>query len=117
MSKDAVNVNGEFPRTPQYVEECQHPEALDQSVVLGSVVICTFSAGFFNGTSSVTAIIETARVLGFMGFILVANPTYGDFIAEPIPFSIPGILIPKTNDSLVCYVTFTEIFPGFIIIL
>ncbi|KAI5672987.1 hypothetical protein M9H77_13351 [Catharanthus roseus] len=101
MSKDAVNVNGEFPRTPQYVEECQHPEALDQSVVLGSVVICTFSAGFFNGTSSVTAIIETARVLGFMGFILVANPTYGDFIAEPIPFSIPGILIPKTNDSLV----------------
>ncbi|XP_059639719.1 subtilisin-like protease SBT2.4 [Cornus florida] len=99
LAKDAVKVSGTFPRTPDYIEECQHPEALDSIIVRGSIVICTFSAGFYNGTSTVTAIIETSKVLGFMGFVLVANPVYGDFIAEPVPFYVPGIMIPKTNDA------------------
>ncbi|TQD98725.1 hypothetical protein C1H46_015634 [Malus baccata] len=86
LARDAVKADGTFPRTQPYVEECQYPEALDHNVVQGSIVICTFSAGFYNGTSSLTAIINTAKGLGFMGFILVANPAYGDFIAEPIPF-------------------------------
>ncbi|KAL9146735.1 hypothetical protein ABFS82_13G129900 [Erythranthe guttata] len=98
-ARDAVKVNGAFPRTPPYVEECQYPEALDPTVVQGSVVICTFSSGFYNGTSNLTAVIQTARVLGFTGFVLAANPDYGDFIAEPIPFSIPGIMIPRTTDA------------------
>ncbi|GJY91766.1 subtilisin-like protease SBT2.4 [Tanacetum coccineum] len=34
-----------------------------------------------------------------MGFVLIANPMYGDFLTEPLPFSIPGIMIPKTSDS------------------
>ncbi|KAK3017719.1 hypothetical protein RJ639_003075, partial [Escallonia herrerae] len=101
LAKDAVKLNGTFPRTLQYVEECQYPEALDPIAVQGSVVICTFSAGFYNGTSTLTAIIDTARILGFMGFVFVANPVYGDFIAEPIPFSVPGIMIPRTSDALI----------------
>ncbi|XAR53811.1 Cucumisin [Bertholletia excelsa] len=99
LAKDAVKENGTFPKTPPYTEECQFPEALDPAKALASIVICTFSDGFYNGTSSVTAIIETARALGFMGFVLVANPRYGDFIAEPIPFSMPGIMIPRTSDT------------------
>ncbi|KAF8409609.1 hypothetical protein HHK36_005687 [Tetracentron sinense] len=99
LAKDAVKVNGTFPKTPQYVEECQYPEALDPIIVQGSVVICTFSLGFFNETSTVTAIIDTAKALGFMGFALVANPVYGDFIAEPIPLSVPGIMIPRITDT------------------
>ncbi|KAH6787745.1 PA-domain containing subtilase family protein [Perilla frutescens var. hirtella] len=99
LARDAIKVDGTFPRAPQYVEECQYPEALDPIVVQGSVVICTFSAGFYNGTSNLTAIINTAKALGFMGFVLVANPTYGDFIAEPIPFSVPGIMIPRASDA------------------
>ncbi|KAL0012265.1 hypothetical protein SO802_007373 [Lithocarpus litseifolius] len=101
LAKDAVKINGTFPRTPQYIEECQFPEALDRNVVLGSVIICTFSDGFYNGTSTLTAIVDTARTLGIMGFILVANPTYGDFIAEPIPFTVPGIMIPSVADAKV----------------
>lgn len=101
LAKDAVNINGTFARTPQYIEECQFPEALDRNVVLGSVIICTFSDGFYNGTSTLTAIVDTARILGIMGFILVANPTYGDFIAEPIPFAVPGIMIPSVADAKV----------------
>ncbi|KAI3989321.1 hypothetical protein MKX01_026904 [Papaver californicum] len=99
LAKDAVKENGTFPKTPEYVEECQYPEALDPSAVQGSIVICSFSAGFANGTSTVTAISDTARALGFTGFILVANPAYGEFIAEPIPFSVPGIMIPRLVDA------------------
>ena len=101
LAKDAVKINGTFPRTPQYIEECQFPEALDRNVVLGSVIICTFSDGFYNGISTLTAIVDTARTLGIIGFILVANPTYGDFIAEPIPFAVPGIMIPSVADAKV----------------
>lgn len=101
LAKDAINLSGAFPRTPEYVEECQHPEAFDPNIVRGSIVICTFSAGFYNETSTITAIVDTARVLGFMGFVLVANPSYGDFIGQPIPFSVSGALIPKVADAKV----------------
>ncbi|GAB2301054.1 hypothetical protein Dimus_035090 [Dionaea muscipula] len=101
LAKDAVKTNGKFPKTPPYVEECQFPGALDPIVVEGSIVICTFSVGFFNQTSTVTAIIETAKILGFMGFVLIANPNYGDFIATPIPFKVPGIMVPRTADAQV----------------
>lgn len=39
------------------------------------------------------------ELLRFMGFVFIANPMYGDFLTEPLPFSIPGIMIPKTSDS------------------
>lgn len=101
LAKDAVKTNGTFPWTPEYLEECQHPEALDPIKVFGSVIICNFSEGFVNGTSTIAGIVSTAKALGFEGFILTANPSYGDYIAEPIPFSIPGILIPSVADTKV----------------
>ncbi|KAE8686376.1 Subtilisin-like protease SBT2.4 [Hibiscus syriacus] len=99
LAKDAISLSGTFPRTPPYVEECQYPEAFDPNIVRGSIVICTFSAGFYNDTSTLTAVIDTATVLGFMGFILVANPSYGDFIGQPIPYSVSGTLITKVADA------------------
>nr|GFA65385.1 subtilisin-like protease SBT2.4 [Tanacetum cinerariifolium] len=54
---------------------------------------------FLKGSSNPTAISNTARTLNFMGFVLIANPMYGDFLTEPLPFSIPGIKIPKTSYS------------------
>lgn len=101
LAKDAVKINGTFPRTPEYLEECQHPEAFDPSKVFGSIIICTFSEGFLNQTLTLAAIIDTAKALKFEGFIFTANPSYGDYIAEPIPFGIPGILIPSVADSKV----------------
>lgn len=101
LARDSLNENGTFPNTPQYIDECQYPEAFDPFVVQGSIVMCTFSGGFFNGTSTITAIIEVARALGFVGFVLLANPVYGDFVAEALPFSIPGIMIPRIADAQV----------------
>ncbi|KAJ9566261.1 hypothetical protein OSB04_002227 [Centaurea solstitialis] len=76
LAKDAVLAYGDFPRTPEFTDEW-----------------------FLNGSSNLRSIINTARTLGFMGFVFVANPSYGDFIAEPYPFSVPGIMIPKTSDT------------------
>ncbi|KAK9133228.1 hypothetical protein Scep_012756 [Stephania cephalantha] len=99
LAKDALKPNGAFPRTPEYIEECQHPEVLNPDQVRGSIVICTFSAGFYNATSTIAAIIDTSKILGFAGFVFIANPAYGDFIAQPIPFSLPSIMIPRVAES------------------
>ncbi|XP_057962187.1 subtilisin-like protease SBT2.4 isoform X2 [Malania oleifera] len=99
LAKDAIKANWTSPKSPEYMEECQYPEALEPAIVHDSVVICTFSAGFSKGTSTLTAIINTAKLLGFMGFVLVANPTYGDFVVEPIPFSVPAIMIPTVASA------------------
>ncbi|KAL4563004.1 hypothetical protein LXL04_027035 [Taraxacum kok-saghyz] len=99
LAKDAVLANGSFPRTSQYIEECQYPEALDPEIVRQSIVICMFSKGFNRGSSSITDIANTGRALGFAGFVFVANPSLGDFITDPYLFLIPGIMIPKVNDS------------------
>lgn len=103
LAKDALNRNATFPRTAPYVEECQFPEAFDPLLVRGNIVICTFSSGFLNQTSTIPNILHTASTLGFVGFLFVANPAYGDFIAEPIPFSVPGIMIPEVADAQVTY--------------
>lgn len=69
--------------------------------MLGSIIICTFSGGFYNGTSTLAGIIGTVKALGMEGFVLVANPSYGDYIAEPMPFAFSGILIPRVEDAKV----------------
>ncbi|XP_074580686.1 subtilisin-like protease SBT2.4 [Curcuma longa] len=82
-------------------EECQFADALQPELVINSVVICSFSQGFLNGTSSLAAILDTAKALHFIGFIFIANPAYGDFVAHPLPFSVPGIMIPRVADAQV----------------
>ena len=101
LARDAMKRTGQSPGTASYTEECQHPEELDKSVVEGSLLICRFSSGFLNMRSEISAIQETAKILGALGFILVANPIYGDFVAEPVLFSIAGIVIPNIAVSKV----------------
>lgn len=101
MAKDAIKINGTFPRTSEYIEECQYPEALDPVKVLGKVVICNFSTGFYTLKSTLAAIINTAKTLGFEAFILAANPSFGDYIAEPLTLPVSGILIPRVADAKV----------------
>ncbi|KAK7348405.1 hypothetical protein VNO80_22960 [Phaseolus coccineus] len=101
LAKDAVKIKGTSPKTQEYIEECQHPEDLDPKILLGSIIVCTFSAGFYNGTSTLGAIINTVKALGMEGFVLIANPSYGDYIAEPMPFAFSGILVPRVDDAKV----------------
>ena len=84
-------------------EECQDTEALHwrAGVLRGSIVVCSFSRGFYNGTSTVTAILDVAEALGFAGFVLVASEQYGDFLAQPLPFRVPGVMVPRVADAQV----------------
>ncbi|KAJ1270249.1 hypothetical protein BS78_06G039500 [Paspalum vaginatum] len=86
-------------------EECQDAEALRwrADVLRGSIVVCSFSQGFYNGTSTVTAILDVAEALGFAGFVLVANALYGDFLAQPLPLPVPGVMVPRVADALVVW--------------
>ncbi|CAI9783938.1 unnamed protein product [Fraxinus pennsylvanica] len=55
----------------------------------------------------------SAMALEFMGFVLVANPINGDFIAEPIPFSVPGIMIPETSAKVFIFPIFSSRWPDY----
>ncbi|CAL5018109.1 unnamed protein product [Urochloa decumbens] len=92
-------------RSMERAEECQDPEALRwrAGVLRGSIVVCSFSQGFFNGTSTVTAILDVAEALGFAGFVLVASAHYGDFLAQPLPFRVPGVMVPRVADAQVMW--------------
>ncbi|KAK3142931.1 hypothetical protein QOZ80_4BG0354350 [Eleusine coracana subsp. coracana] len=91
-------------------EECQDAEALRPRAELlrGSIVLCSFSEGFYNGTSTVTAILNVAEDLGFAGFVLVANARFGDFVAQPLPFRVPGLLVPRVADAQVIWSYYAE---------
>ncbi|RLM74012.1 subtilisin-like protease SBT2.4 [Panicum miliaceum] len=85
-------------------EECQDTEALRwrAGVLRGSIVVCSLPRGFYKGTSTVTAILDVAEALGFAGFVLVASEQYGDFLAQPLPFRVPGVMVPRVADAQVC---------------
>lgn len=90
----------------EHAEECQHAEALSfrTDVLRGSIVVCSFSRGFYNGTSTLSAIRDVAQALGFAGFVLVADAQHGgDFLAQPLPFSVPGVMVPRVADAMVLW--------------
>ncbi|MED6208469.1 hypothetical protein PIB30_045330 [Stylosanthes scabra] len=108
LAKDAAKMNGTFSQAPEYIEECQHPDAFNGSLVFGNVVICTFSAGLIKGTSSFAAIVDTANTLGFSGFILAADPRYGSYVAPALPYALPAIMISLIDDAKVIYQYYEE---------
>ncbi|KAK3145207.1 hypothetical protein QOZ80_4AG0325400 [Eleusine coracana subsp. coracana] len=91
-------------------EECQDAEALRPRAELlrGGIVLCSFSEGFYNGTSTVTAILDVAEDLGFAGFVLVANARFGDFVAQPLPFRVPGLMVPRVADAQAIWSYYAE---------
>ncbi|XP_062184662.1 subtilisin-like protease SBT2.4 [Phragmites australis] len=91
-------------------EECQDAETLRwrADVLRGSIVVCSFSQGFYNGTSTVTAILDVAEALGFAGFVLLANLQYGDFVAQPLPFRVPGVMVPRVDNAEVIWSYYAE---------
>ncbi|XBI97792.1 hypothetical protein VPH35_018110 [Triticum aestivum] len=67
-------------------EECQDAEALRRlagEVVRRSVVVCSFSWGFYQGTSTLAGVVAVAEALGFAGFVLLADARHR--AAHPVP--------------------------------
>ncbi|KAF0904495.1 hypothetical protein E2562_035007 [Oryza meyeriana var. granulata] len=55
-----------------------------------------------------TAIVDTAEALGFTGFVLLASAQYGDFVAQPLPFSVPGVMMPRVADAQAVWSYYAE---------
>lgn len=81
--------------------DCQRPELLNKNLVKGNILLCGYSFNFVSGTASVKKVSETAKSLGAVGFVLAVENVSPGTKFDPVPVSIPGILITDVTKSMV----------------
>lgn len=81
--------------------DCQHPEVLNKNLVKGNILLCGYSFNFVLGTASIKKVSETAKSLGAVGFVLAVENASPGTKFDPVPVSIPGILITDVTKSAV----------------
>lgn len=84
-----------------YISECQDAGSFNRSVVKGNLLICSYSIRFVLGLSTIKQALETAGNLSAAGVVFYMDPYVIGFQLNPIPMSIPGIIIPSPDDSKV----------------
>ncbi|KAJ9563633.1 hypothetical protein OSB04_008793 [Centaurea solstitialis] len=94
---DALN-DSETP-SDEYVNECQDSSSLNQTIIQGNLLICSYSIKFVLGQSTISNAIQTARNLSAAGVVFSMDPFIIGFQLNPVPMSLPGIIIPSSNDS------------------
>ncbi|KAL8512804.1 hypothetical protein ACS0TY_019077 [Phlomoides rotata] len=82
-----------------YVSECQDVSSFNHSVVQGNILICSYSIRFVLGLSTIKQALETADNLSAAGVVFYMDPYVIGFQLNPVPMSIPGIIIPSPDDS------------------
>lgn len=92
--KAAIDPSGDV-----HFGECQDPSVLDGDVVRGNLLICSYSIHFVLGISTIKQALETAKNLSAAGVVIFMDPFVVGFQLNPVPMSIPGIIIPSTEDS------------------
>ncbi|KAF5749387.1 subtilisin-like protease [Tripterygium wilfordii] len=80
--------------------DCQRPEVLNRNLVEGNILLCGYSFNFVTGTASVKKVSETAKSLGAVGFVLAVETVSPGTKFDPVPVSIPGILITDVPKSM-----------------
>ncbi|XP_076955934.1 subtilisin-like protease SBT2.6 [Bidens hawaiensis] len=80
--------------------DCQRPEVLNKNLIKGNILLCGYSFNFVIGTASVKKVAETAKSLGAAGFVLAVESVSPGTKFDPVPVSIPGILITDVNKSM-----------------
>lgn len=93
-------IDSETPKD-EYVNECQDFGSLNQTIVQGNLLICSYSIKFVLGQSTISNAIQTARNLSAAGVVFTMDPFIIGFQLNPVPMSLPGIIIPSANDSKV----------------
>lgn len=81
--------------------DCQRPEVLNKNLVEGNILLCGYSFNFVVGTASIKKVSETAKSLGAIGFVLAVENVSPGTKFDPVPVSIPGILITEVSKSMV----------------
>ncbi|KAI0527136.1 hypothetical protein KFK09_002734 [Dendrobium nobile] len=85
-----------------YVSECQDPSHLNQDLVKGNIIICSYSIRYVLGLSSVKQALVTAKNVSAAGIIFYMDPFVLGFQLNPTPMDMPGAIIPSPDDSKVC---------------
>ncbi|CAL5041011.1 unnamed protein product [Urochloa decumbens] len=86
--------------------DCQRPELLNKRKVQGKILLCGYSFNYISGTASIKKVSQTAKKLGAAGFVVAVENSYPGTKFDPVPVSIPGILITdvsKTTDLIDYY--------------
>lgn len=81
--------------------DCQRPDVLNKNLVKGNILLCGYSFNFVVGTSCIKKVAETAKSLGAIGFVLAVENVSPGTKFDPVPVSIPGILITDVSKSMV----------------
>jgi len=85
--------------------DCQKPEVLNRRLIEGNILLCGYSFNFVVGTASIKRVSETAKSLGAVGFVLVVENITPGTKFDPVPSSIPGIVVTDVSKSLVIFLS------------
>ncbi|OVA19237.1 Peptidase S8/S53 domain [Macleaya cordata] len=80
--------------------DCQKPEVFNKNLVKGNILLCGYSFNFVVGAASVKKVSETAKALGAIGFVLAVENVSPGTKFDPVPASIPGIVITDVGKSM-----------------
>ncbi|XP_020080817.1 subtilisin-like protease SBT2.3 [Ananas comosus] len=95
LKNDTTNANDMF------LGECQDSTPLDQKLIKGKLLICSYSVRYVLGLSSVKQALHTAKNVSATGVIFYLDPFVIGFQLNPTPMHIPGLIIPSSDDSKV----------------
>lgn len=84
-----------------YAGECQDSTSLNQDLIQGNLLICSYSIRFVLGLSTIKQALETAKTLNATGVVFYMDPFVIGYQLNPIPMELPGIIIPTPEDSKV----------------
>lgn len=84
-----------------YVSECQDATNFNQDIVQGNLLICSYSIRFVLGLSTIAQALETGKNLSAAGVVFYMDPYVIGFQLNPVPMTIPGIIIPSPDNSKV----------------
>ncbi|KAJ4789598.1 Subtilisin-like protease [Rhynchospora pubera] len=79
--------------------DCQRPELLNKNKVEGNILLCGYSFNFVSGTASIKKVSETAKSLHAAGFVVAVENNYPGIKFDPVPVSIPGIVITEISKT------------------
>ncbi|GJM93013.1 hypothetical protein PR202_ga09528 [Eleusine coracana subsp. coracana] len=87
--------------TEMSLGECQDSSRLDQDLIRGKILVCSYSIRFVLGLSSVKQALDTAKNVSAAGVIFYLDPFVLGFQLNPTPMPMPGLIIPSSDDSKV----------------
>eukprot|EP00268_Persea_americana_P037324 TRINITY_DN3696_c0_g1_i4.p1 TRINITY_DN3696_c0_g1~~TRINITY_DN3696_c0_g1_i4.p1 ORF type:complete len:611 (-),score=109.17 TRINITY_DN3696_c0_g1_i4:189-2021(-) len=91
--------NERMNQNDMYLGECQDPSHLNEDIVRGNLLICSYTVRFVFGIATVKQALQTAKNLSAIGVIFYMDPFVIGYQLNPTPMSMPGLIISSPEDS------------------